>query len=146
MSKREEGVVRVAIDSNAYRNVGFINYLKEVKQDVRVFIPSIVFLEIGYFFLSKGLSWAGYTKEIEKLGGVVAGWATIDNRRVIERSIAQRASMPFAAHFRDFVIGVQCEALQLDLITYNKRHFGWCEGIEVITPEEFAASMVKTRT
>jgi hypothetical protein len=143
MSGKGSAGVQVAIDSNAYRNIDFINYLKEIKQDVRVFVPSIVFLEIGYFFLSKGLTWAGYKREIEKFGGIVIEWSTIDNQRVVERSVGQKATLPFADHFRDFIIGVQCETLHLDLISYNKRHFEWCSAIKVMTPEEFVQTRIK---
>ncbi|HME55264.1 MAG TPA: hypothetical protein VKM55_23855 [Candidatus Lokiarchaeia archaeon] len=142
ITSQAPGQAKVAIDTNVYRNIDFINYLKELKQDVSTFLPSIVFLEIGYFFASKGFSWEAYEREINKLGASRLDWSSIDDRQLIERSIEQKANLPFSDHFRDFLIGIQCETLHLDLITYNTKHFAWCQNITIMTPEMFVASRI----
>jgi predicted nucleic acid-binding protein len=131
---------RAAIDANAYRNLDFINFLKKNRDTIRVFLPSIVFIEIGYYFRSKGLSWDWYLKEIESIGGTVIDWSEADAEQVIEHAIENRANLPFQEHFRDFIIGVQCMNIHVDLVTFNTSHFVWCDGIRIITPNEFVGT------
>ena len=134
MSKQKKAV---AIDSNIFRNLNFINYLRMNKTDIQVFIPSIVNFEIGYYFLIKGITWEDYLAEIQKFNGKILDWDSVITQDVLKNAINNRKTLPFRHHFRDFIIGTQCENLGLDLISYNKSHFDWVKNVITQTPEEF---------
>ncbi|NMC04854.1 MAG: type II toxin-antitoxin system VapC family toxin [Candidatus Lokiarchaeota archaeon] len=134
-------VRRIAIDSNTFRNLGFINFLQQHKEHVQVHLPSIVHLEVGYYFMSKGISWDGFKLQVEHVGGVVLPWNLIDQKVVLEAAIANKGTLAFKQHFRDFIIGMQCMAAGMPLVTYNTQHFQWCKGISILTPEEFASEL-----
>lgn len=134
MSKQKK---TVAIDSNIFRNLNFINYLRRNKTDIQVFIPSIVNFEIGYYFLIKGITWEDYLAEIQKFNGKILDWDSVITQDVLKNAINNRKTLPFRHHFRDFIIGTQCEKLGLDLISYNKSHFDWVKNVITQTPEEF---------
>ena len=134
MSKQKK---TVAIDSNIFRNLNFINYLRMNKTDIQVFIPSIVNFEIGYYFLIKGITWEDYLAEIQKFNGKILDWDSVITQDVLKNAINNRKTLPFRHHFRDFIIGTQCEKLGLDLISYNKNHFDWVKNVITQTPEEF---------
>jgi len=128
---------KIAIDSNVFRNFGFINYLRQNKGSFQVFIPTIVYLEVGYYYLSKGITWEEFIKEIQKFDGDFLGWESIIVSEVLKNAISNKLTLPFREHFRDFLIGTQCENLKIKFITYNKNHFKWIESISILTPEEF---------
>ena len=134
MSKQKKAV---AIDSNIFRNLNFINYLRMNKTDIQVFIPSIVNFEIGYYFLIKGITWEDYLAEIQKFNGKILDWDSVITQDVLKNAINNKKTLPFRLHFRDFIIGTQCENLGLDLISYNKNHFDWVKNVITQTPEEF---------
>ncbi len=91
------------------------------------------------FFLSKGLPWDRYVSEIGKFNGIMVEWGTIDAKAVVETALSLKATMPFRENVRDFIIGTQCNQLDLFLITYNTHHFEWCKHAP-ITPEDFILS------
>jgi predicted nucleic acid-binding protein len=128
---------KIAIDSNIFRNSHFINYLKLNKASLEVFIPSIVYLEVAYYYLRKGITWADFLEDIKKFEGVFLDWKSIVIEEVIKNAIANKTNMPFRHHIRDFLIGTQCEALKISLVSYNKNHFNWLHTVSVLTPEEF---------
>ena len=134
MSKQKKAV---AIDSNIFRNLNFINYLRMNKTDIQVFIPSIVNFEIGYYFIIKGITWEDYIAEIQKFDGKILDWDSVITQDVLKNAINNKKTLPFRLHFRDFIIGTQCENLGLDLISYNKSHFDWVKNVITQTPEEF---------
>ena len=134
MSKQKKAV---AIDSNIFRNLNFINYLRMNKTDIQVFIPSIVNFEIGYYFIIKGITWEDYLAEIQKFNGKILDWDSVITQDVLKNAINNKKTLPFRLHFRDFIIGTQCENLGLDLISYNKSHFDWVKNVITQTPEEF---------
>ncbi len=133
------GVTRFAIDANAFRKIKFIEFLAGNKDRFHVHVPTLVFLEVGYFFLSKGLPWDRYVSEIGKFNGIMVEWGTIDAKAVVETALSLKATMPFRENVRDFIIGTQCNQLDLFLITYNTHHFEWCKHAP-ITPEDFILS------
>lgn len=137
-----ETSLRIAIDSNTFRNLGFINFLQKYKDHIHVYLPAIVFLEVGYYFMSKGISWDGYVSQLRKLHGTNLAWDLVEQRAVLEHAIANKEMLPFKTHFRDFIIGVQCMNAKVQLITNNKRHFQWCSEISIFTPEEFVISFL----
>ncbi|MFX0098972.1 MAG: type II toxin-antitoxin system VapC family toxin [Candidatus Hodarchaeota archaeon] len=143
MSTKEK---RHAIDSNVYRDVRFINFMKKNKDLFDIYIPSVVYLEVGYFFLNRGISIKGYEKDIRKFNGKVLKWDSIDTKLVLEYAFGEKAVLPFRDHFRDFLIGAQCIKEKIDLITYNTRHFAWCKGIKIITPREFTKNYRSWKT
>ena len=135
MTLRTDKIPRIAIDSNVFRNIKFINYLMLHKDEISVTLPSIVQLEIGYFYLAKGLTWNDFLQYCEKFNAKMMEWNTIKIEDVLQNAIAQKNTLPFKEHFRDFIIGTQCEALSCSLITYNTAHFTWLTQTNFWTPE-----------
>lgn len=139
MSKENDNI---AIDSNIFRNLNFINYLRLNKTEIQVFLPSIVSFEIGYYFLLKGITWKDYLVEIKKLNGKILDWDSVITQDVLKNAINNRKKLPFRHHFRDFIIGTQCEKTGFNLISYNKTHFDWVKNITILTPEEFILNRI----
>jgi len=127
----------IALDSNVFRNLDFLNYLQKHKGRIKVCLPSVVALEIGFFFRTKGFSWEEFTAEIQKFNGVVLEWSALNVPDIITTEYQEKSRLPFKHHFRDFLIGMQCEALRMRLVSYNKSHFYWMQFSDVVTPEEF---------
>jgi len=141
--ENEEKLEKFAIDSNVFRNLNFINYLRINKAKIQIYIPSIVSFEIGYYFLSNGVTWEEFLKEIQKINGIFLEWDSVILLDVLKNALNKKASLPFRHHFRDFMIGTQCENTGLDLISYNKKHFTWLKRISIQTPEEFILKSIK---
>ncbi|MCK4780447.1 MAG: type II toxin-antitoxin system VapC family toxin [Candidatus Lokiarchaeota archaeon] len=137
-----EKLEKIAIDSNVFRNLNFINYLRLNKAEIQVYIPSIVSFEIGYYFLNKGITWEDFLIEIQKFNGVFLEWDSVVLLDVIKNVIANKKTLPFRHHFRDFLIGTQCEKTGFNLISYNKNHFLWLKRISIQTPEEFILNRI----
>ena len=135
----------IAIDSNTFRNLGFINFLEKNRERIHVHLPSIVYLEVGYYFMSKGISWDGYEKQLKRFDSKSLTWNLVDQRTVLEHAIVNKESLPFKTHVRDFIIGVQCMNAKVHLITHNKRHFQWCTGITIFSPEEFTSAILQDK-
>jgi len=142
ISKDKESLENIAIDSNVFRNLNFINYLRQFKSEMKISIPTIVSFEIGYYFMVNGITWENYLKEIGKFDGILLEWDTILQKDVLKNALDNRISLPFRHHFRDFLIGTQCENLRLNIITYNQNHFKWVKGIKIYTPEEFISHKI----
>ena len=135
----------IAIDSNAFRDLGFINYLEKNRDRIHVHLPSVVYLEVGYYFMSKGISWESYEKQLQRFDCKYLSWDLVDQRTVLEHAIANKEALPVKIHFRDFIIGVQCMNAKVHLITYNKRHFQWCTGITIFNPVEFTSVILQDK-
>ncbi|MBN2151949.1 MAG: type II toxin-antitoxin system VapC family toxin [Candidatus Lokiarchaeota archaeon] len=129
-------LLKIALDTNVFRNFDFINYLIKKKEHCQVNLPSVVHLELGSFFKSKGLSWETFENDLARINALVLPWEGIDDQAVVENAFANRGELAFRDHFRDFLIGSQCMKLNLDIVTNNKRHFQWCNGIIIMTPDE----------
>lgn len=130
------GFASFALDSNVFRNYDFINYLSLHSSDFEIFLPTIVQLEVGYFYRSKNKNWEFFRKDIEKFGCKLIPWGLFQNSKVIENAYQHRKILPFQHHFRDYIIGTECENKVEMLISYNIKHFKWIEKIRVITPED----------
>jgi len=141
--ENEEKLEKIAIDSNIFRNLNFINYLRINKAKIQVYIPSIVSFELGYYFLTKGITWEDFLKEIQKFNGTFLEWDSVVLLEVLKNALNNKATLPFRHHFRDFMIGTQCENTSLDLISYNKNHFTWLKHVSIQTPEEFILERIK---
>ena len=107
------------------------------KDEVSVVLPSIVQLEIGYFYLTKGLTWNDFLFYVRKFNGELMDWSSIKIEEILQNAIAEKVTLPFKEHFRDFIIGTQCKALSCALITYNTSHFKWLKQGATWTPEAF---------
>jgi predicted nucleic acid-binding protein len=137
MSHSSKLPLKIALDSNVFRNLNFINYITLHKDKLSIFLPSIVQLEVGYYYLTKKSSWSEFLEDIQKFNAQKMDWNTIKIEEVLRNAIAQKNLLPFKTHFRDFIIGTQCEALSCSLITYNLTHFKWLKQIIPQTPETF---------
>jgi len=127
----------IALDSNVFRNLDFINYLTLYKDKLSIHLPSIVQLEVGYYYLAKGSSWDSFLRDIQKFNGKLMDWNSIRIEEVLQNAISQKTIFPFKNHFRDFIIGTQCESLSCSLITYNNHHFNWLKQAVIFTPDSF---------
>jgi hypothetical protein len=127
----------IALDSNVFRNLDFINYITIYKNKLSIHLPSIVQLELGYYYLAKGSTWNLFLRDIQKFNGKMMEWNTIKIENVLQTAISQKGVLPFKEHFRDFIIGTQCESRSCSLITYNSHHSSWLKQIITYTPESF---------
>ena len=128
---------KLAVDSNIFRNLDFINYLTLYKSDFHVFIPTIVQLEVGYVYIARGILWEDFRRDIQKFNGIFLEWDNNFIPEVIQYAFREKSHLPFKQHFRDFIIGVECKNISASLITYNKKHFTWLKEIHIYNPEEF---------
>ncbi|MHA1106609.1 MAG: hypothetical protein ACTSPN_12970 [Promethearchaeota archaeon] len=135
--KSNKTKLKLALDSNIFRNYDFINYLTLNKLKFQVFMPTIVQLEVGYYYIIRGISWDEFVEDIKKFDGNFLHWDNSLILKVIQNAFANKNQLPFKKHFRDFLIGTECEKIHAPLITYNKKHFMWVNKIEVFTPEEY---------
>ena len=126
----------IALDSNIFRNQDFINYITLHAADFKIFLPSIVQLEVGYFYRMKNISWTQFKEDVEKFGCKLVPWGKFKNANVIENAYKNRKELPFQHHFRDYLIGTECKSTVKMLITYNKKHFLWLNKVQIQTPEE----------
>ncbi len=126
-----------ALDSNIFRNLDLINYLTLHKSDFNIYLPTIVQLELGYFYKVKGIIWEGFKKDIQKFNGIFLQWDNKFIPDVIQNAFNEKSNLPFKQHFRDFLIGVESIKIPASLITYNKKHFTWLKEIKIYNPEEF---------
>jgi len=137
MSISNNSSPNIALDSNVFRNLDFINYLTLCKDRLSIHLPSVVQLEVGYYYLAKGATWDLFLQDIQKFNGILMDWSTIKVEEVLQNAISQKGVLPFKEHFRDFLIGTQCETLYCSLITYNGNHFSWLKQTITYTPESF---------
>ena len=126
-----------ALDSNIFRNLDLINYLTLHKSDFNIHLPTIVQLELGYFYKVKGILWEGFKKDIQKFNGIFLQWDNSFIPDVIQYAFNEKSNLPFKQHFRDFLIGLEIVKIPATLITYNKKHFTWLKEIKIYNPEEF---------
>ena len=132
---------KIAIDSNIFRNLDFINFLRQNKGSLQIFLPTIVCLEVGYFYMRKGITWESFRKEVHKFNGIFLDWESIRIMKVLKYAVENKNTLPFRHHFRDFLIGTQCKILGINLVSYNKNHFKWLKPILVFNPEEYIIKM-----
>ena len=74
--------VMLALDSNVFRNVKFIDYLILHKDKLNISLPVIVQLEVGYFYRLKGLSWADFKDEMSKFNCQFLDWQISQPKRL----------------------------------------------------------------
>ncbi|MHA1489554.1 MAG: hypothetical protein ACTSRI_07860 [Promethearchaeota archaeon] len=137
VKKLNKTKLNLALDSNIFRNNDFINYLTLNKLKFQVFMPTIVQLEVGYYYIVRGISWNEYIEDIKKFNGIFLQWDNSIISKVVLNAFANKNQLPFKKHFRDFLIGTECEKINIPLITYNKKHFKWINKIMIFTPEEY---------
>lgn len=128
---------KIALDTNIFHNRNFIAYLILHKHKFQIFLPTIVQIETGFFYVLRGLTWMDFQKNIAEFNGMAIEWKSKFTPNLLEFAYKNKSDLPFKHHFRDFMIGTQCEALELDLITYNVKHFQWVPHIKLFTPEQF---------
>ena len=128
---------KIALDTNIFRQIDFINFLIKNVNKFKVFLPSIVGLELGYFRSLKEISWDEFNQYLSKFNGSIMSWESLKSAEIIENAKKNKQRLSFSQHFRDFIIGTQCLSQNVDLITNNVEHFFWVTSIKVQTPEEF---------
>jgi hypothetical protein len=133
--------LKIAVDTNATRRFEFINFLIKNKADFNLYLPTIVQMELGYYYLSHGMSWEFFLEEISKWGSILMPLDTVLLSKITSTAYANRSTLSFKEHFRDYVIGIQASSVAQQFITYNKDHFQWMQ-IPVLTPEEFIRSIL----
>ena len=132
---------KIALDSNVFRNIDFIDYLILHKTELSIALPSLVQLEAGYFYLAKGFTWGDFVKYTQKFNAKMMAWNLIQIEDVLRNAFMQKKFLPFKDHFRDFIIGTQCDALSYSLITYNLNHFKWLKQRRAQTPDAFIVAL-----
>ncbi|MHA1617641.1 MAG: hypothetical protein ACTSVZ_00045 [Promethearchaeota archaeon] len=138
--------IMIALDSNVFRNVRFIDYLILHKTKLNIALPVIVQLEVGYFYRLKGLSWADFRDEMSKFNCQFLDWQISQPKKIILQAYRQKDRLPFRDHIRDFLIGMQSQNQNRRLITYNLSHFKWLNKYSAITPEDLIMEIEKNNT
>jgi predicted nucleic acid-binding protein len=133
--------MKIALDSNVFRTSRFIDFLILKKKDLDIVLPAIVQLEVGYYYKLKGHSWEIFKKEMAKFSAKLLDWNMGKLPSIIDCAFENRNILPFKDHFRDFLIGHQCEQDGRVLITYNTAHFKWSKKMKTMTPEDFILEM-----
>ena len=103
IEKNRKSLKDIALDSNVFRNLNFINYLRQFKSEMKISIPTIVSFEVGYYFMVNGITWEKYLKEIEKFDGILLEWNTVLQKDVLKNALDNRKSLSFRHHFRDLL-------------------------------------------
>jgi len=129
----------IAIDSNIFRDRDFINYLILYKEKLRIFVPTIVQMEVAFFHLVKGNTWDLFVHHVREFGGEFVGWNQFSIQDVVVNAYNARQKLPFRQHIRDFIIGTECETLGCELITFNVDHFYWVKSVPVKSPDLFVS-------
>ena len=136
---------KIALDSNVFRNYDFINYLTLNSTDFEIYLPTIVQLEVGYFYKTKNIDWDRFKDDLDKFGCKMIKWENVKPSKIIENAYKNRRDLPFRHHFIDYIIATECEKLIDKLITYNIKHFNWENNFEIMTPEDFVIDHLKSK-
>jgi predicted nucleic acid-binding protein len=94
--------------------------------------------------MNKGKDWESFLGYLSNYNASIRDWENLDIRKILESAITNKNNLPFKHHFRDFLIGIHCENLSLDLVTYNKKHFQWMKKVKIFTPDEFVLQLQNT--
>ena len=134
--------IRIALDTNIFRHRDFIAYLIINNSEFDIFIPTIVQIETGYYYILRGFTWKDFQSDISKFNAISIEWSSKNTPKLLKFAKKNKSTLPFKHHFRDFMIGTECAALELDLITNNLKHFQWIPNITIYTPEQFIQKII----
>lgn len=134
--------IKIVLDSNATRRLEFINFLINNRDKLEIYLPTIVQMEIGYYYLSHAMTWKMFIDEVSKWGGIFLKFDPKLTYPITKSAYENRGKLAFKEHFRDYMIGNEANSVGELLITYNKSHFDWLK-VSVMTPEEFVLSCYK---
>ena len=134
----------IAYDTNTVRSKELIPFLIHFQEAFEIIIPSIVYVEMGYYFLLRNHSIEDYDEELATYNATVLLISKDHLVNVIHLAHKHRKNLPFKHHSRDYLIAGQCMGLVNVLITYNVEHFKMINVglIRVISPEEFIVSFI----
>lgn len=104
MTFLNDEIPQIALDSNVFRNINFINYLIVHKDELSVSLPTIVQFEVGYFYLAKGLIWIEFLNYVQKFNAKMMDWNTIKIEDVLQNAIAQKNILPLKIIFVIFLL------------------------------------------
>lgn len=129
---------RILLDSNVFRNRGFLDWLRLRSKDFEVLVSPIVYAETALWYTYVGLGVKGLDKDLEGVGGEIIEIGKKEGKLVAEMAYKYRKETPFRHHARDYLIGVQAITSNSSVVTQNRDHFSWLEkeGIKVFSPEE----------
>jgi predicted nucleic acid-binding protein len=123
----------ISLDSNVFRNQEFINFLIAERDKFVIFIPSIVFIETSFYYLTRGLMIDDFKNDIRDFGGK---FLDLNSQIAIDTAInAKKTKISFKHHARDFVIGTTSLSKNAILITYNIKDFIWMPKDKFYNPE-----------
>ena len=105
-------------------------------------MPTIVQIEAGYYYMLRGFTWKDFQNDISKFNAIPIEWKAKNIPKLLKFAKKNKSTLPFRHHFRDFMIGTECAALELDLITNNSKHFQWIPNIRIYTPEQFIQKLI----
>ncbi len=135
--KHKPDQIKIALDTNIFRHRAFIAYLTINHSKFDIYIPTIVQIETGYYYILRGFTWKDFQSDISKFKAISIEWSSKNIPKLLKFAKKNKSTLPFKHHFRDFMIGTECAALKLDLITNNSKHFQWIPNIAIFTPEQF---------
>jgi hypothetical protein len=93
---------------------------------------------VGYYYIGRDISWEDFKKDIQKFNEIFLRWNNEFIPEVVKRAYDERTKLFFKHHFRDFLIGIECERISINPTSNNnKNHFTWLKDFKCYTPEEF---------
>lgn len=134
--------IKIALDTNIFRNREFIAYLTINHNKFQIYIPTIVQIETGFYYIMRGLTFKDFQRNISEFNAISIEWKSKLTPKLLEFANKNKNTLPFKHHFRDFMIGTECESFKLDLITYNLKHFQWAPNIAIYNPEQFIQKII----
>ena len=134
--KIHEKISHYAIDSNIFRNKDFIHYLELKRDEMQIYFPTFVQMEVGFYYRMRGFTWEEFWEDVQELDAIFLSWGIVELPELLERANQNKSTLPFRDHLRDYLIGMESEKCSIGLITYNLKHFFWLENTPIITPEE----------
>ncbi len=128
---------RVMLDSTAFRERSFLAWLRLNSERISVYVSPVVYAETALWYIYSGLSAEDLEEDLKALRAEVPSISREAARMAAEAAYDNRRRLPFRHHARDYIVGAQAVLLKADIITHNRRHFGWVKGVRVLTPWEF---------
>jgi hypothetical protein len=125
-----------ALDSNVFRDKNFVNFLAIQKEKIQFFLPTIVQMEVGYFYRSKGKSWEEFLLDIQDFDCILLSRTIFQAPDLIDLTYQYKQYLPLREHFRDYMIGLECNLVDIALITENVSHFQVFKK-DLQTPKQF---------
>ncbi len=135
-------MIKIALDSNIFRNRNFLNWLIVNKSNFKISISIIVYLETLFWHFTRLVSIEDFSYDLTKINAEVISLDINLSQSTAKNAL--KSKLLFKHHARDFIIGSTAISNGAILLTYNKRHFLWMPEGKVKNPEEFVEHIISS--